>query len=330
MTIYQAIYIEEVGENEFSKKIVERSTDDLPDGDLLIKVLYSALNQKDAMSAHGHRGVTKQFPHQPGVDAAGVVETSRSPGFNPGDEVIVTGFDLGMNTPGGLGEYISVPAAWALKCPPGLTPRQSMLFGTAGLTAALSIKKLEHNGLQKNQGPVLVTGSTGGVGSISILMLAHLGYEVVASSGKASQEGFLKSLGASRVIDRNELSTQNPRSMLEPVYAGAVDVVGGHTLENIIRSLKPGASVAASGRVQSASFDPTVFPFILRGVNLLGIEAVETPLADRPPLWEMLAAIANSDGIEKINDEINLAQVPGYLDRLHRAGMVGHTLVKVQ
>jgi len=330
LTAYQAIYIEEVGENEFSKKIVQRSTDKLPDGDLLVKVLYSSLNQKDAMSAHGHRGVTKTFPHQPGVDAAGVVEVSCSPDFNPGDEVIVTGFDLGMNTPGGLGGYIRVPAEWVLKCPPGMTPRQSMLFGTAGLTAALSIMKLEHNGLKKNQGPVLVTGSTGGVGSISILMLSKLGYEVVASSGKASQKDFLMSLGASRVIDRNELSTQNRRSMLEPVYAGAVDVVGGHTLENIIRSLMPGASVAASGRVQSASFDPTVFPFILRGVNLLGIEAVETPLEDRIPLWRMLANIAGSEEIEKINEEINLAQVPDYLDRLFRAGMVGHTLVNVQ
>lgn len=330
MPAYKAVLIEKAGENDYSKKIVERSIDDLPEGELLISVRYSCLNQKDAMSAHGHRGVTRNYPHQPGVDAAGVVEVSGSPEFSIGDEVIVTGNDLGMNTPGGLGEYIRVPADWALKCPEGFSLRQSMLFGTAGLTAALSVNKLEHNGLRKEQGPVLVTGATGGVGSISVVLLARAGYHVVASSGKPSQVDFLKSIGASEVIDRRELSEHNKRSLLTPVYAGAVDVVGGHTLENVIKSLMPGGSVAASGRVQSASFDPSVFPFILRGVNLLGVEASANPLALKKSLWESLAAVSGLDEIERINEQIELEQVPEYLDRLFRAGMVGHTLVKVQ
>ena len=329
MTTYKAVFIEEAGEKTYSKRIVERSVDDLPEGDLLVKVHYSSLNQKDAMSAHGNKGVTRNFPHQPGIDAAGIVEASSSADFSEGDKVIVTGYDLGMNTAGGLGEYIRVPAQWALECPTSMSLKQSMQFGTAGLTAALCIDKLEQSGLDKSKGPVLVTGATGGVASIAIVLLAEAGYEVVASTGKTDQTEFLQSLGASAVIDRAELSEENKRPMLKGLYAGAIDVVGGHTLANAIKSLQPGCSVACCGLVQSPSFDPSVFPFILRGVNLLGVDSVEIPLSKKAEMWEILSRSADSAAIAKLNEEIGLEQVPDTLDRLHSAGMIGHAVVNV-
>lgn len=329
MTAYRALYIEEAGEGEFQQNIVERNTDDLPEGDLLIRVQYSSLNFKDAMSAHGNKGVTREVPHQAGIDAAGVVEESTDGTFSAGDAVIVTGYDLGMNTAGGLGEYIRVPAAWALPCPDGLTARGSMLFGTAGLTALLCIDKLLKMGLTRGQGQVLVTGATGGVGSIAVALLANAGFEVVASSGKADQAEFLKSIGAAEVIDRAELAEPNKRPMLKERFAGAVDVAGGDTLANVIKSIQAGGSVSCCGLVQSPAFDGTVLPFILRGVNLLGVDSVEIPLAEKAAAWRQLADCAQLDSIERINREISLEEAPGELRTLYGGGMTGHVIVNL-
>ncbi len=329
MTTYRALYVEEVAEKQFEQRITERDTADLPQGELLVRVHYSSLNFKDAMSAHGNPGVTRTFPHQPGIDAAGVVEESSSGDFKAGDEVIVTGYDLGMNTAGGLGQYIRIPAAWALQRPANLSLRASMQFGTAGLTAQLCINKLLQMGLTAQQGPVLVTGASGGVGSIAVALLASAGYTVVASSGKADQAEMLKRIGAAEVIDRAELSEPNKRPMLKERFAGAVDVAGGDTLANVIKSLQAGGSVACCGLVQSPAFDGTVLPFILRGVNLLGVDSVEIPLAAKQAAWEQLADSAELDGIAAINREISLDEVPGELRTLFGGGMKGHVLVNL-
>ncbi|MFT4519853.1 MAG: acrylyl-CoA reductase (NADPH) [Halioglobus sp.] len=329
MSGYRALYIEEAEEGKYTQSIIQRDLADLPDNDVLIKVQYSSLNAKDAMSAHGNKGVTREFPHQGGIDAAGVVEECGSGKFKAGDEVIVTGYDLGMNTAGGLAQYIRVPAEWVLPCPSGMTTRQAMLFGTAGLTAQLCINKLTKMGLQADQGQVLVTGATGGVGSIAVALLANAGFDVVASSGKADASGLLKAIGASEVIDRTEFSEANKRPMLKERFAGAVDVVGGDTLANVLKSTKGSGSVACCGLVQSPAFDITVLPFILRGINLLGVDSVEIPLTEKQAAWTQLATCAGLAGIEQLNSEISLDDVPETLVKLHNAGMTGHAVVNI-
>jgi acrylyl-CoA reductase (NADPH) len=329
MTTYRAHYIQALDDGSYTQAIIDRDTSDLPDNDLLIRVNQSSLNFKDAMSAHGNKGVTREFPHQGGIDAAGVIEESASNDFKVGDQVIVTGYDLGMNTAGGLAEYIRVPADWAVHCPAGLTPQQSMLFGTAGLTAQLCINKLITMGLQPEQGPVLVTGATGGVGSLAIALLANAGYEVVASSGKPDATDLLKAIGATQVIDRAEFSENNKRPMLKERFAGAVDVVGGDTLSNVIKSIKAGGSVSCCGLVQSPAFDATVLPFILRGVNLLGVDSVEIPLASKQAAWQQMASCADLPAIAQINTQISLDQVPDELEKMFNGGMTGHVTVKI-
>jgi acrylyl-CoA reductase (NADPH) len=329
MASYKAFYIQQAKDGRFQQSIVQRHTTELPNNEVLIKVKYSSLNFKDAMSAHGNKGVTREFPHQGGIDAAGVVEESTSDYFAAGDKVIVTGYDLGMNTPGGLAQYIRVPAAWVLRCPRGLNAKRSMLFGTAGLTAQLCINKLVRMGVTPDKGEILVTGATGGVGSIAVALLASAGYQVVASSGKADQVGFLKAIGASTVIERSEFSDANPRPMLKERFAGAVDVVGGDTLSNVIKSLQAGGSVACCGLVQAPAFDITVLPFILRGVNLLGVDSVEISTAEKQSAWKQLARGAKLEAVEQLNTEIPLKQVPAALAKLFNGGTIGHTRVKI-
>ncbi len=329
MATYKAFYIQANDDGSMQRSIVQRDTNDLPANDVLIKVQYSSLNFKDAMSAHGNKGVTREFPHQGGIDAAGVIEECSSGEFQPGDKVIVTGYDLGMNTAGGLAQYICVPAAWVLRCPRGLNPKHSMQFGTAGLTAQLCINKLQQMGVTPDRGPVLVTGATGGVGSIAVALLSSMGYTVVASSGKADQTRMLKEIGASEVIDRAEFGEADKRPMLRERFAGAVDVVGGDTLSNVIKSLQAGGSVACCGLVQSPAFEATVLPFILRGVNLLGVDSVQISLAGKQAAWKQLARSAKLPAIERLNKEISLTQVPAALEGLFTGGMIGHTLVKM-
>jgi acrylyl-CoA reductase (NADPH) len=329
MTTYKALYIQQKDDGSFQRSIVQRDIADLPANEVLIKVQYSSLNFKDAMSAHGNKGVTREFPHQGGIDAAGEVEHSTSIHFKAGDKVIVTGYDLGMNTAGGLAQYIRVPATWVLPCPRGLNPKRSMLFGTAGLTAQLCINKLQRMGLTPDKGQVLVTGATGGVGSIAVALLANAGYEVVASSGKADQTAMLKAIGAREVIDRAEFGEPNKRPMLKERFAGAIDVVGGDTLGNVIKSIKSGGSVACCGLVQAAAFEASVLPFILRGINLLGVDSVEIPLAEKQAAWKQLARAAKLPAIELLNKEITLKHVPAALETLFAGGPVGHTLVKI-
>ena len=328
MTNFKAFWVEKTDDG-VAHSVIERSTDDLPEGELLVKVAYSSLNYKDAMSAKGLPGVTRNYPHTPGIDAAGVIVESNDSGFTEGDEVIVIGYDLGMNTAGGYGQYIRVPANWAVKMPAGLDAREAMIIGTAGFTAALCVDKIEQMGAQPSDGPVVVTGATGGVGSVAVALLAKLGYDVVASSGKAEKDDYLKSLGAGSVISRADLSEENKRPMAAETWAHGIDTVGGEILSNVIKGLKYSGSVAICGLVASPAFSTTVLPFILRNVNVLGVDSVELPLAKKQEIWHRLATDLKPDALDKMTTEVTLGGLSEVIDSIIQGGVSGRTLVKL-
>ncbi len=329
MSIFKALQVTRTADGEFQSAVVERDTASLPAGDVLVRVQYSSLNYKDALSASGNPGVTRHFPHTPGIDAAGVIEASSVEGFAPGEEVIVTGYDLGMSTSGGFGQYIRVPAGWLVKCPAGLSLRESMLLGTAGLTAGLCVAKLLRAGFTPEDGPVLVSGATGGVGSIAVSLLAQLGCQVVAVTGKTEQADFLRRLGASEVVPRQALQEGTAKPLLKEQWAAAVDTVGGDILFNIVKSLRHGGSVACCGLTAGIDFQASVLPFILRGVNLLGVDSVEIPLADKAAIWDKLAGPWKITALEGLVEEIGLEQLPGAIQRILAGKMVGRALVRL-
>ena len=328
MTQFKAFWVDKTDDGVL-QNIIDRSVDDLPAGDLLVKVHYSSLNYKDSMSAKGLPGVTRNYPHTPGIDAAGVVVESAHSSFAEGDEVIVIGFDLGMNTSGGFGQYIRVPAGWAVKKPAGLTLKESMILGTAGLTAALCIQKLQQMNASPGDGPVLVTGATGGVGSVAVALLTTLGYEVVASTGTMEKESYLTMLGAKSVIDRSRLTEANNRPLLPGSWSHAVDTVGGDILANVIKSLNYGGSVAACGLVAAPNYAATVLPFLLRGVNLLGIDSVELPIDRKEMTWNRLASEWKLENLSAMSTEVGLDDLPRYIDRIFAGETVGRVLVSL-
>ena len=328
MTEFKAFWVEK-DEQGVRHEIVTRRTDELPEGEILVEVLYSSVNYKDAMSATGMPGVTREYPHQPGIDAAGIIRESTDPNLPLGEEVIVIGFDLGMNTPGGFGQFIRVSSDWVVPLPAGLSLRESMILGTAGLTAALCMEKLEWMNAQPQDGPVLVTGATGGVGSVAVSLLASLGFEVVAMTGKEAQHDYLKALGASEIVSREALGEVSARPMLKPAFAHAIDTVGGDILTNVVKSLQPQGSVAVCGLVASANFDVSVLPFILRGVNVLGVDSVELPLEDKARNWRRLAEEWRLPTLEQMTLEIGLEEISETVDSLMSGSVVGRTLVKL-
>ncbi|MCY1286984.1 Acrylyl-CoA reductase AcuI [compost metagenome] len=329
MSKFKALLVSQDEAGAFMRRVVEREVAELPAGELLIRVQYSSLNFKDALSASGNRGVTKSYPHTPGIDAAGVIAESSVAEFAVGDEVIVTGYDLGMNTAGGFGQYIRVPAAWAIKRPQGLSLREAMLLGTAGLTAALCVDKLEQAGVDAASGPVLVTGATGGVGSVAVALLARLGYQVAAATGKAGQAEFLKRLGASQIVERAALQEGVERPLLKEQWAGAVDTVGGDILFNVVKSLRYGASVACCGLTAGVGFQANVMPFILRGVNLLGVDSVELPLVVKASMWDRLSLQWKLDNLESLAREVGLDELPGEIEQILAGQQVGRVLVRL-
>ena len=323
---YKALHVEEI-DGKFTKQIKELSLEELDTNDILIRVQYSALNFKDALSASGNKGVTKEYPHTPGIDASGVVERSNSSKFQVGDEVIVTSFDLGMNTNGAFSQYISVPESWVIPLPDSLSLKEAVSIGTAGLTAAIGTYKLLSNG-QKEGDKILVTGSTGAVGSFSVKLLSHIGFKVVALSSKADKKEFLTSIGASEVILKDELEMHARRPLLKPNYDGAIDVVGGELLENILKQISPEGSVAICGLVGSPTLNTTVFPFILRGVNLLGIDSAELPSEHRSTLWNMLANEWKID-LSDIVHEHSLEELPELIDEMLAGKSTGRAVIKI-
>ncbi|MBM7062024.1 YhdH/YhfP family quinone oxidoreductase [Pseudomonas sp. UL073] len=328
MSKFKALLVSQE-ESTFVRQVVERDVAELPAGELLIRVRYSSLNFKDALSASGNRGVTRNYPHTPGIDAAGTIVESAVAEFAPGDEVIVTGYDLGMNTAGGFGQYIRIPAAWAIKRPQGLSLREAMVLGTAGLTAALCVDKLEQAGLTPGAGPVLVTGATGGVGSVAVSLLARLGYEVAAATGKAEQGEFLKRLGATQIVERAALQAGLERPMLKEQWAGAVDTVGGEILFNVVKSLRYGGSVACCGLTAGTGFAANVMPFILRGVNLLGVDSVELPLMVKAAMWDRLSLQWKLEGLDELVQELPLEGLPAAIERILAGQQVGRVLVRL-
>ena len=318
-------------EGKFSLKIVEKNIADLPEGDLLIKVDFSSLNYKDAMSASGLPGVTRNYPHTPGIDAAGKIAESTVPDFKEGDEVIVTGYDLGMNTSGGFGEYIRVPLNWAVHLPKGLTAKQSMSLGTAGLTAGLSIHALdsfrEYAGLKNTKS--VVSGATGGVGSISVMLLSKLGSEVTAVTGKNDQSDFLHTIGASNILSREELAETARKPIGKSLWDVGVDVASGEILSLLLTSLSPGGAVACSGLVGGPSFESSIFPFILRGNALIGIDSVEIPLKDKEHIWEHFAHDWALEGLDKITKEVSLDNLEVEIESILSGNQVGRVLVKI-
>lgn len=316
----------EKGEDGFTRSIIEREESELPAGDLLIEVKYSSLNFKDGLSATGNPGVTRNFPHTPGIDAAGVVLESGHDDFAPGDEVIAIGFDLGMGTSGGFAERIRIPAGWAVKCPAGLSLHASMIIGTAGFTAAECVQKLEQAGMTPASGPVLVTGATGGVGSVAVKLLAQLGYEVTAVSGKAEKTDWLKALGASDVISRETALVGAEKPLLAETWGGVVDTVGGDILFNGVKSLRYGCSLAACGLVAAPTFGASVLPFILRHVNLLGIDSVQLPIDQKAAIWQRLATDWLMD-LSDLEEQLTLDTVSAAIDRILAGQMVGRGVV---
>jgi acrylyl-CoA reductase (NADPH) len=310
-------------------QVVQVNSERLPAGDVTIQVVYSSLNYKDALAYQGHRGVIKQLPHVPGIDAAGVVVESSVEQWTVGQEVIVTGYELGQSVWGGWSELIRVPAGWVVPLPAGLTLRQAMVYGTAGFTAAQSIMALQRNDVLPGSGPVVVTGATGGVGSLAVRMLAHLGYEVVAVSGKIAQFEKLLDLGAQRALTREEVMDGSSRPLLSARWAGAVDTVGGPILENLLRSTRYGGCVTACGLVAGAELSLTVYPFLLRGVSLCGVASADCPDGKRQRIWELLGGAWRPDSLEQWVTEVDLERLPTAVERILRGEVVGRVVVKV-
>lgn len=324
---FKAMIVEKSADKQFTRRIGNRTLDELPEGPLLIKVQYSSLNYKDALSATGNPGVTRNFPHTPGIDAAGEVIEDSSGTFSPGDQVVVTGWDLGMNTAGGYGEYIRIPAEWAISLPQGLTLRDSMILGTAGFTAGLSVHALAER-VTTDAGEILVTGATGGVGSVAVAILAKAGYQVVAVTGKSEQVEFLKGLGAGEVISREALMENAERPMMKERWAGAVDVVGGEMLAAVLKSTRYGGTVTCCGLVGSPELPVNVFPFILRGVSLLGIDSVQCPNEPRLAVWNKLANDWKVD-LEALVSEVPVEELESSIQSILKGGLSGRVLVKL-
>lgn len=330
MTSFKAFETSEKEGKVFVSEIVDKTIDQLPENEVLIRVSYSSLNYKDALSATGNKGITKNYPHTSGIDAAGEVVQDSTGSFSKDEKVIVTGYDLGMNTPGGYGQYIRVPAAWVVRCPKNLSLKESMIFGTAGLTAAMSIDKLLSNGLQPSQGPVVVSGATGGVGSVAVAILVKLGFEVVGISGKLNAKAFLvDQLGAKEVIDRKTFLAHNERPLSKTIYAGGVDTVGGDILAAILKSTKYNGSVSCCGLVASTELNINVFPFILRGVNLLGVDSVEAARPYKRTLWEKLAGDWKIEALISAANSCKLEELNNRIDAILKGQLMGRTLVEL-
>ena len=324
-TAFEALVVDE-SEDGYTRQIHSRNISDLPEGELLIKVEYSCLNFKDALSASGNKGVTRNYPHTPGIDASGVVVNSHSDKFSQGDEVIVTSYDLGMNTSGGFSQYIRVPAEWALKLPEGLSLKEAMILGTAGLTAAMSVHKIQQ---VVPSGRIAVSGATGGVGSLSIAILTKLGYEVVAISGKESEKDYLLLIGAQEVISRQEFSVPSAKPLLKTAFDGAIDTVGGKVLENLLKTVKSMGAVTVCGNAASADLATTVYPFILRGLSLFGIDSQNLPMSERIVLWNSLGAEWNVVKTFTEYEEVRLEGLNQQIDNMLAGKVKGRTLVNL-
>ena len=327
---FKALLVSETADHHFTREIITRQVKELPVGDILVQVRYSSLNYKDGLSASGNKGVTRKYPHTPGIDAAGIVVESSNDNFHEGDEVIVMGYDLGMNRPGGFGQFIRVPADWVVKCPSGLSLFESMIYGTAGFTAAQSVLKLVEHPTRPQQGKILVSGVTGGVGSVSGALLAKLGYEVVGVSGKPDALEFLENFGIHEIISREQAMDKSGRLLLKTKWAGVIDTVGGEILATALKSTKYGTAVTCCGNVASPELATTVYPFILRGISLYGIDSGNCALETREQIWRKLASEWKIDRLDNLVREIGLDELDQFIDLILQGKTKGRIVVNME
>lgn len=327
---YKALVAEKRGDGEMALSVQVLNTRNLPENDVLIRVHYSSLNYKDALSASGNPGVTKDYPHTPGIDAAGIIVHSIDPRFTEGDKVIVTSYDLGQNTPGGFGEYISVPGDWIVPLPAGLSLKESMIIGTAGFTAAYGIKKLMDNGITADSGDILVTGATGGVGSMAVTLLNQLKYHILAVTGKKEMHDFLKKVGASKIVSREDVTEISSNPMLSARWAGAIDTVGGEMLDAVLRQTSHNGIVACCGNILGGKLSTSIYPFILRGIALMGIDSGNCLMKDRTEIWSRMADAWKPDTLNKIYRDCTIEDLPGEVDEILKGTQTGRLVVNLR
>jgi len=327
---YRALVAEKDENSGMSLGVKKLRTSNLPDHEVFIRVHYSSLNYKDALSASGNTGVTKCYPHTPGIDAAGVVEWSEDRQFKPGQKVIVTGYDLGQNTSGGFGEYISVPGDWVVPLPDSLTLRESMMLGTAGFTAAYGVKKIVDQGIEPGNETVLVTGATGGVGSLAVAILSRIGYRVVAVTGKEEQVSFLKSLGASEIISRESGTDISGAPMLSARWSAAIDTVGGNMLDAVLRQTGHNGVVTCCGNILGGRLETSIYPFILRGISLMGIDSGNCLMNDRIAIWKMLANEWKPADLETLNHTCSLDKLPEEIEKILQGKQIGRVVITLR
>jgi len=325
---FKAFRVEEENGN-YITGIKEMPFKPLNNGEVLIRVEYSSLNYKDALSTIGNKGVTKNYPHTPGIDAAGIVKSSQSEHFKAGDSVIVTSYELGMNHPGGFAEYIKVPDSWVVPMPENMSARKAMMFGTAGFTAALSIYRLLNNGQKAELGPIAVTGALGGVGNIACQILNKLGFEVIAANYELAPESEIQKIGAQSQIDRSISDDLSGRPILKPIWAGAIDVVGGNTLTTMLKGCKPLGNVTTCGNIGSGELEMTVYPFILRGVSLLGIDSQNCPMEIRQKVWDLLADSWSIKFDQELVKETKLESLSMHINLMLEKKSKGRIIVKL-
>ena len=326
----KAYLVEKTNDKEFISDIKQVSIPKCAENEIVIKVTYSSLNYKDALSSIGNPGVTRNFPHITGIDVAGTVYESTSNIFKMGERVLVTGYDMGMNTHGGHAQFVKVPASWVARIPDSISDKEIMTFGTAGLTAALSINELIANGVKPENGPVLVTGATGGVGSIAVSILSKIGFNVVAISGKKEKIDYLKRIGASEVILRDTFNEESKKPIMNEKYIAVVDTVGGEILANALKYIKYDGVATCCGLTSSHELNTNVFPFILRGIRLIGIDSVECKLEKKQAAWEKLASKWKINTLDSITNEITLYEIKDAYKLLLSGKAVGRYVVKIK
>lgn len=316
-------------DGKVASRIVDMTLDELDPGQVVIKAEYSSINYKDALAATGAGKIIRRFPCNGGIDVAGTVESSEDPAFKPGDKVICTSYDLGVAHDGGYAGYVRVPAGWVVPLPSGLSTSEAMALGTAGFTAGLAVVRMEANGLKPGNGPVVVSGATGGVGSIAVDILAGLGYDVTALTGKEAETDYLKGLGAKHVMLRSSLDLAKIRPLDKATWAGAVDNLGGDVLSWMASTMHIGAPIASIGLAASHQFNTTVMPFILRGVTLCGVDSVNCEMAARREVWRRLAADMKPKHLAGMTRTIAFADLPAAFDAFVKGQVKGRTVVSL-
>jgi acrylyl-CoA reductase (NADPH) len=327
--MFNALIVNKDDEGKTSASVGQIGLDDLPEGDVVVAVDYSTVNYKDGLCIGPGGGLVRNYPHVPGIDFAGTVETSNNPRYAAGDKVVLTGWRVGEMHWGGYAQKARVKADWLVPLPSGLTTRQAMAVGTAGFTAMLAVMALQDHGMQPEQGPVLVTGAAGGVGSVATAILSHLGFEVAAVTGRPDTANYLKSLGATQIVARDEINETVKRPLESENWAGCVDAVGGPMLARVLGQMKYGASVAAVGLAGGANLPATVIPFLLRGVNLLGIDSVMQPYDNRLRAWERIATDLPMDKLEAMIHPATLGDLPQLGADILKGQVKGRVVVDV-